>query len=156
MDEIEERRQKRLQEILRRENAVLEKIRAAAPQLRLALERANGHWGYEDGMYRFYYGSFKVYNLQAHTHELVEALKACVPEGRELSATFQQVIAGGTGRKFEMSVNERWGEETIPITVAFLHARYFVEMAVKYSEMTSLPDRLPSGWAALLCLVGLR
>ena len=39
---------------------------------------------------------------------------------------------------------------------AFLHARYFVEMAVKYAEMAELPGLLPSGWAALLCLYGLR
>jgi hypothetical protein len=40
---------------------------------------------------------------------------------------------------------------------AFWHARFFVEMAVKYGrELEEPPSTLPSGWAALLYLYDLR
>ena len=43
------------------------------------------------------------------------------------------------------------------IVEAFLHARYFLEMAVRYGqELKHPPALLPSGWAALLCLFELR
>ena len=45
---------------------------------------------------------------------------------------------------------------TRPIVEAFFHARYFVEMAVRYARLDEPPSLLPSGYAALLCLYGLR
>jgi hypothetical protein len=40
---------------------------------------------------------------------------------------------------------------------AFGHARYFLKMACKYgNELASPPNMMPSGWAALLYLYGLR
>jgi hypothetical protein len=44
-----------------------------------------------------------------------------------------------------------------PIVEAFLHARYFLEMAVRYGrELKATPMPLPSGLAALLYLYDLR
>jgi len=46
---------------------------------------------------------------------------------------------------------------TRPILEAFFHARDFLEMAVRYGRRLDAPPRvLPSGWAALLELHGLR
>ena len=40
---------------------------------------------------------------------------------------------------------------------AFFHARFFLEMAVKYGkELEFPPQMLPSGWAAFLYLFNLR
>lgn len=40
---------------------------------------------------------------------------------------------------------------------AFFHARYFLDMAVKYgTELDAPPQMLPSGWAGLLYLYNLR
>jgi hypothetical protein len=48
-------------------------------------------------------------------------------------------------------------EATRPIVEAFFHARYFLEMAVRYGkELATAPCLLPSGWASLLYLYGLR
>jgi len=42
------------------------------------------------------------------------------------------------------------------IAEAFFHAKFFLEMTVKYEkELEALPTTLPSGWAALLCLYNL-
>lgn len=40
---------------------------------------------------------------------------------------------------------------------AFFHAKYFLEMAVKYGkELDKIPDEeRPSGWAGLLCFFNL-
>ena len=45
---------------------------------------------------------------------------------------------------------------TRPILEAFFHARFFLEMAVRHAHLESPPSPLPSGYAALLYLYGLR
>jgi hypothetical protein len=50
-----------------------------------------------------------------------------------------------------------WLETTRPIVEAFFHARYFLEMAVRYGKKLKMPPAmLPSGWAAFLYLYNLR
>jgi len=50
-----------------------------------------------------------------------------------------------------MEHNQNWLLYTRPIVEAYLHAKYFVEMMVKYGqEMEDVPMFLPSGWAAIL------
>ena len=57
---------------------------------------------------------------------------------------------------FEIEDNARWTEVTRPMLEAFFHARFFLEMAVRYANLEKPPQLLPSGYAALLCLYGLR
>jgi hypothetical protein len=67
---------------------------------------------YEDGLYRFYHQSLKVYSLQAHTTRAAGLIRA---------------IAGEAGRRTEYG-----------------------------RELDVAPTLLPSGWAAVLSLFGLR
>jgi len=54
-------------------------------------------------------------------------------------------------------VSATWDASTRPLLEAFFHARYFLEMAVKYgAELDEPPTTLPSGWAGLLYLYNLR
>jgi hypothetical protein len=70
---------------------------------------------------------------------------------------FEEIVPAGTGIDFDVSHNDDWLPHTRPIVEAFLHARYFVEMMVKYgTEIETAPQMLPSGWAAILTLYGLR
>jgi hypothetical protein len=141
----------------RLESLLLLNLKQQAAPLGELLEQANGHWGYEDGIYRFYHQSFKVFMLQEYTNQIVTALAGIAPEGRAFCDYFAQIIAAGTGREFNMEDNQRWVERTAPIVQAFLHAKYFLEMAVKYpAKLAEPPQMMPSGWAALLCLYGLR
>jgi hypothetical protein len=56
-----------------------------------------------------------------------------------------------------MKHNQQWTAHTRVFLEAFFHAKYFLEMAVKYGkELQAAPTMLPSGWAALLCLYDLR
>lgn len=155
-------------------------LKAALPDLEKQLSEASGHWGYEDGMYRFYHQSFKVFGLQERTLSIVETLKKLAPKpdpGRDrprfwyyysrkgdapaepppLHPWFMKIVEDGTGKTFDLKDNERWLEVTRPIVEAFFHAKYFLEMAVKYAkELDEAPNCLPSGWAAFLYLYDLR
>ncbi len=119
------------------------------------LARCSEHWGYEDPVYRFYHQSFKVYAVQNQTEEIVRELSSLLPD-RPLNGWFQEIVARGTGRVFSPEDNAHWTEVTRPILEAFFHARFFLEMAVRYADLESPPQTLPSGYAALLCLFNLR
>jgi hypothetical protein len=125
------------------------------------------HWSYEDYIYRFYHHSFKVYWLQDVTERILYRLNKLMPEEfefedgwvwkREYHRLFAEILAEGTGKKFDYSHNKEWSKHTRPILEAFFHAKYFLEMAIKYGkELDSARDVLPSGWAGLLCLFNMR
>lgn len=141
-----------------KENQLLANIKANLSVLETLLEEINSHWGYEDSIYRFYHHSFKVYGLQNNTRRIVDALRGLAPEGRSLCKEFEEIIKEGAGGKaFEYEHNEKWTHHTRPFVEAFFHAKFFLEMVVKYGkEMEDPPEMLPSGWAAVLCLYNLR
>ena len=98
----------------------------------------------------------KVFGLQSSTSQIVSELQALAPE-RPTNEWFRQIVSDGTAKQFEMEHNDRWLEVARPILEAFFHARYFLEMAVRYGkEMEVAPRVVPSGWAALLYLYELR
>ncbi|MDO9069783.1 MAG: hypothetical protein Q7W05_15185 [Deltaproteobacteria bacterium] len=111
----------------------------------------------EDLLYRFYHGSFKCYGLQQHTKKIVENLQKLLPE-RDLNESFMAIVHEGTGKDFNRGANSTLREDRRFMAEAFFHARYFLEMAVKYSKELKLPPAcfLPSGWAAFLYLYNLR
>jgi len=151
------------EEIRRLEGILLDNLHAQAAQLGELLNQLNdgktyGTSPYEDEcFYRFYHMSFKVFGLQTYTDWIVAALRAIAPEGREFCGMFQAILDAGTGRMFNDQTNAHWLEQAGPIVQAFLHARYFLEMAVKYAAALDKPPQpLPSGWAALLELYQIR
>ena len=138
------------------EKILLENMRRQEPALRKLLDEINGHWIYEDSVYRFYHQSFKVFGLQTDTKRIIDALTGVAPEGQPFCEKFDEVTRGGLEREFKLEDNQHWIESTGPILAAFFHARYFLEMAIKYALMPKPPQPMPSGWAALLCLYGIR
>jgi hypothetical protein len=137
------------------ERALLTNLQARHSELQTLLEKCSDHWGYEDPIYRFYHQSFKVYWLQDQTANIIKVLTSLAPD-RPLNPWFLQIAAAGTGKQFAPQDNKQWLEVTRPILEAFFHARFFLEMAVRYGELTEPPMSLPSGYAALLYLYGLR
>jgi hypothetical protein len=107
---------------------------------------------YEDGIYRFYHHSFKVYQLQENTARAVEIFKRIAEDtGSPLCEHFEQIVAAGTGSLWEPNHNANWTLHTRPIVEAFLHTKYFLEMMLKYGrEMETTPNMFPTGWAAIL------
>jgi hypothetical protein len=137
------------------EEALLQNLRRDREELERLLARCDDRWVYEDSMYRFYHQSFKVFGLQRTTRAIVQRLQALAPD-RPLNPWFSQIVEAGTGKKFQSEDNARWIEVTRPILEAFFHARFFLEMAVRYADLQEPPRMLPSGYAALLYLFGLR
>jgi len=138
------------------EERLLKAIKENREGLTSLLERARSHWEYEDPVYRFYHGSFKVFSVQQLTLAIVSALRALLPE-RELNKQFLEILSEGTGKVFTTAANADWDHSTRPLLEAFFHARYFLEMAVKYGDELDEPTNLlSSGWAGLLYLYNLR
>jgi hypothetical protein len=135
---------------------LLKAMKARLPQLKTLLAEVSSMWGYEDPIYRLYHQSFKVYNVQPTTQRIVAELQALAPL-LKLNPDFEKIVAEGTGKQFDESHNEDWLRRTRPMIEAFFHARYFLEMAVKYGTELNEPQQpMPSGWAALLYLYNLR
>jgi hypothetical protein len=143
---------------LQKDNELLANIKARGSELAELLKEINSHWVYEDLVYRFYHQSFKVYYLQEHTKAIVSVLRSVAPIGVTFSPMFEEIIqAGASGKQFELKHNQEWTFHTRMFLEAFFHAKYFLEMAVKYGkELETAPNIMPSGWAALLCLYNLR
>ena len=147
------------EERIKRSIVLLANLKANLDELSKLLEEVSvGHWTYEDGIYRFWHQSFKVFSLQATTERICAALEHLAPPGCKINPWFRQIVAEGTGKTFDWwKDNDRWLEVTRPILEAFFHARFMLEMAVHYGrELDTSPNALPSGWAALLYLYGLR
>jgi len=142
---------------------LLSRIKRDLPELEQLLDETNREV-YEDGIYRYYHTSFKVYGLKTHTRKIAKALRRLAPDkalrGLCVSpfdayfASFWNVAGRWmveTGAQFRMALHAG------PIVEAFFHARYFLEMVVKYGKQLEAPPQcLPSGWAAVLCLYNLR
>jgi hypothetical protein len=137
------------------EESLLWNLHSRQSDLAALLENCSSHWGFEDPIYRFYHQSFKVYQLQDETLRIVHLLESLAPE-RPLNSWFRQIVEQGTGKSFRQEDNEDWARATRPILEAFFHARFFLEMAVRNATVREPPSPLPSGYAALLYLYGLR
>ncbi len=137
-------------------NKLPQNIKQQLPQLEKMLAHVESHWCMEDGFYRFYHQSFKVYHFQQLTEGICKALQNLFPD-RPLNKWFKEIVAQGTGKEFEVSHNKEWLSHTRPIVEALFHAHYFLKMVVKYGkELETPPSSMPSGWAAVLYLFDLR
>ena len=140
------------------QNKILFKnIKKNLPELEKLWLKVNDHWNYEDGVYRFYHNSFKVYHIQGPTMEIVLALSNLAPEGTKINKTFENIFENGTNKTFSTDHNKNWDKHTRPMLEAFFHAKFFLEMVIKYGkELKEAPECLPSGWAAVLYFYNLR
>lgn len=114
----------------RLERLLIGRLEKHQAELREMLKLMSDDWPYEDGFYRYYHGSFKVYSIQITTQKAVELLRKLLPE-RELNLSFARIIREGTGKEFETEHNKDWDRHTGPMLEAFAHAKFMIEMAVR-------------------------
>jgi hypothetical protein len=148
-----------IKQYLQKQQDLLDNIKADLPRLEHMLETYSSPGGYEDHIYRFYCESFKVYSLQMATKQIVDNLRNLSPnEDKKLDSYFEKIIQEGTsGKKWELKHNKDWYHQTVPFVNAFFHAKFFLEMAVKYGhELEEAPKPRPYGWAALLSLYNIK
>jgi hypothetical protein len=142
---------------LARMNDLLARIRDRLPELEGLLEEIEDHWGEEDGIYRFYHQSFKVFRLQdliKRGVKLIEEIGGDIDPPQEW---YCLIVKEGTAHDFGPDTNANWLEATRPILEAFWHTKYFLTMMIKYAkELESVQSPIPSGWAAVLYLFELR
>jgi hypothetical protein len=145
-----------LDQRLHKDQELLGTIKAKLPELERLHAAFQGM--YEDGVYRFYHHSFKVYQLQDFTSKAIEAFREIgKATDSELCAWLREIVDAGTGKEWEPDHNRNWLLQTRPIVEAFLHAKYFLEMMIKCGrELDSAPTVLPFGWAAILELYNQR
>jgi hypothetical protein len=133
--------------------ALLRRIKERLPRIKKALSRM----GDEDRVYRFYYQSYKVFDLQQDIKEGCQLIKEIGGETDPVSPWYLQIVKEGTEGNFREDTNEHWLEQTRPIVEAFWHTKYFLTQLARYGrELESAPRCLPSGWTAVLCLFRLR
>lgn len=144
------------QEYIRKDHVLFETIKGHLPAL-LELHKEVQD-AYEDGMYRFYHQSWKVYDLQGLTTLIVDQFRQIAREtGGELNPWFAAIVTEGTGITFEPGHNAHWRAHTRPIVEAFLHAKYFLEMMIHHGlTMTTVLPPFTYGWAAILTLYNQR
>ena len=139
----------------RLEHLLLQRLKENEVNLQRLLEEMVSQSNYDEAFYRYYHGSFKVYGIQAIAEKAVKALIDLLPE-RALNLEFENIIKQGTGKTFEMEHNREWERHTRPMLEAFAHAKFMIEMAVRYADLNEPPQPLPSGYAALLYLYDMR
>jgi hypothetical protein len=124
-------------------NKLLENIKEKLPTLEAHLNKVSSHWHYEDLIYRYYHHSYKVFYIQQETKDMVEAMIELSPNDKGLDSKFMEIYEDGIGKEFEQKHNKEWRETCAPMVEAFLHAKYFLEMIVKYGkEYDEAPDLL--------------
>ncbi len=144
-------------DIHKKNKILLDNIKKNLPELKALYEKITGHWFLEDHFYRFYHSSFKITYAQSTTVEIVEAFKKLAPEGSTLDSYFMEIYKQGTGKNFNHKFNKNWLKYTLPMLTAVMHAKYFLELIIKYGEeLEEAPICLKNGWAAVLTLFNLR
>lgn len=147
---------RKLTEREKKVNKLLRKIKRKLPELKKLFKEIN-KYEYEDTIYRFYHYSYKVYYIQDLTIKIIKQLKALTPKETLFNETYEKIFQEGTGKKFKYNHNDNWLKHTRPLLEAFFHAKYFLEMSIKYGkELDQAPKILPSGWAGLLYFYNLR
>jgi hypothetical protein len=152
MSELKEKLEKRY----KKHDVLLQNIKDRLGDFEILLDKYGNNFSYEDRMYRFYHHSFKVYVIQEWTEEIVQLLKEVSPHSMEelyrenrfshFCKEFDEIYHEGTGWKFAQHHNSKWSKVTRPMLEAFFHAKYFLEMAVKYGkELDKAPQCMPSG-----------
>lgn len=156
MDALLEKHRQALAAKRSTEGRLLRVAKERLPELEKLLSEVEGHWRMEDGFYRFYHGSFKVYGLQSSTDLLVKTIQSLLPDV-PLNETFLAIVKEGTGKEFELEHNQEWEKHTRPMLEAFFHAHYFLKLICQFARtLESPPQPMPSGWAAVLYLYNLR
>jgi len=103
-----------VQEQLRQDQKLLDTIKVHLPALEQLVEMLE--YDYEDRMYRFYYQSFKVYELQSFTTQALDVLQQIAHAiDRPLSPWFTEITAQGLGVHFAVNISgQSIGDDAFP------------------------------------------
>jgi hypothetical protein len=114
-----------------RMEALLARIEQRLPEIEELLAEAEDRRGEEDGVYRFYHRSFKVFGLQDFVKTAFKLIQEIGGADDPPCEWYCQIVKEGTEHHFNEKTNAEWLQQTRPILEAFWHTKYFVSMMVK-------------------------
>jgi hypothetical protein len=114
-----------------RMEALLARIEQRLPEIEELLAEAEDRRGEEDGVYRFYLRSFKVFGLQDFVKTAFKLIQEIGGADDPPCEWYCQIVKEGTEHHFNEKTNAEWLQQTRPILEAFWHTKYFVSMMVK-------------------------
>jgi len=96
----------------------------------------------EEGFYRFYDGSYKATLIKYSTDDFLRALKRISPNSEnhfsdEFNYIIKQQEKVDTSKTIRIIKNPQ--QEFLPLFTAYSHAKYFIEMAIKYGRTLEEP-----------------
>jgi hypothetical protein len=137
-------------------DALLVRIKEHLPELETLLEEMSE--AEETEVYWYYHSDPRTFGLQHFTERACSLFRRISSHDHgDLALLFEIIVREGTNRPMNLVHSKVWIQDAAPVLASFFHARYFVSQHVKYAkELSTSPDILPSGWAAVLCLYNLR
>jgi hypothetical protein len=104
--------------------------------LETLLQEVNNFWDYDDVMYRYYNKSSKTYYAQKITAKIVNMLRIINPYQQEckVDRNFLDIIDKGTIKTFDVNKDDDWKSNSQYMLEAMFHAKYMLELAVKYGR----------------------
>jgi hypothetical protein len=94
----------------------------------------------EDGIYRFYHGSNKVFFLQSPVKAAFSLIKEIGGEDDPPNFEYARIVEAGTAHQFSETTNANWEAETKPILEAFWHTKYFIKQATRKNGQMAQHD----------------
>ena len=135
-------------------DALLARVRANLPALE-ALQREMAEAA-PLGLLRFYASDLRVFELGRFVQQAAALFRAIAGDG-ELTLPFGIIMQSATAGHLDLRGSRVWVMSALPVLTAFHHCAALVDLHVHYGrELDRMPDVLPAGWAALLCLYNLR
>jgi hypothetical protein len=142
---------------LRQQNIILAAARKREKEIAEILEKCGPQ--NPDMFYRFYHHSLKAYWIQDKTKSMMKILTEVGQEANitEWNQDFLAILKRGQGKTFKFSHNRKWRQHARPLLEAFFHTREMLAcLHLATKEVTQGTNSLPSGWAAVLYLYGIR
>ena len=139
---------------------LLRRIRAELP----ALEAWQAEADDENGVYRFYHHSNKIFHLQKLIKagwKIIDKIGMSGQPPDYLHEWYIEIYLEGAILDFKEWMNSEWLKHTRPILEAFWHTKYFIQMMFKYGQLLEpnseeLLQGMAPDWAAVLYLFELR
>ncbi|TSI05278.1 hypothetical protein [Lysinibacillus sp. BW-2-10] len=139
-----------LQEIVEFERHLLKFLQAHQEELQSLYKQSSDVWIGKEAVYRLYHQSFKVYNIQKWSQDVLELLEQVSKE--PFHPILREMIRNGTNQTFETTYNSMWYTKAKPIVDLFLHLRFYVEVALDEIQKTDKERFGSPSWYLLLYL----
>lgn len=123
----------------------------------IALRDRIAEWTDAKCVYRFLHQSFKVFEVQSATADIIAAFERLAPTGVPFSNDWaRHILDAGVGHTFTLAANRDWLATTLPIVNGYQFARHLLDVTIDAADTATGEGLLSQAWATVLYLYGLR